>query len=71
MDDSALRERNDENMIADVVCLIRGGWDLKVILSQLKPRYPKLSRDGIREIIKSNALSGQYVKPDRRFAMNK
>lgn len=52
MDDSASRKRIDENMKADVLNLVRGGWDVRIILSQLRDKYPSLSRDGIRDIIR-------------------
>jgi len=56
MDNTASRKRIDENMTAEVLHLVRCGWDLRIILSQLKPKYPSLSRDGIRIMIKANDL---------------
>lgn len=56
MDNTASRKRIDENMTAEVLHLVRCGWDVRIILSQLKPKYPVLSRDGIRLIIKTSDL---------------
>ena len=54
MDNTAFRTSVDENMKAEVIRLAQSGWDVRIILSQLKSKYAKLSRDLIREILKAN-----------------
>jgi hypothetical protein len=58
MDNSADRTRANENMKAEIISLCKSGWDVRFILSHLKPKYFWLNRETVRDIIKNAGMNG-------------